>query len=338
LIKISLNFVVKITAIIPAYNASSYISEAIASVQNQTRPVDELIVIDDGSTDGTAELARSLGARVETLPINSGEGVARNTGLAMATGDAIAWLDADDYWAPNHIGVLEALIQKHPTASIACAAVQRFGLRNERITGRVPHDTPKNIFWYAVNDWVHPIIGTLMMRKALLDIGGFSIEKRASVDYDMWLRISRNHLFIATSEVTSYWRWHPAQQSQDFGAQLGAVYHFRRRYWDSEIKNGNVVDAKRYITIITNRWKMDFDRGCKNRDTQLCKAIYDCRVIIPGLKSAEIERRRVVLSLLRNNQCELTRFICLRCWLGLLKRKIMLRMIIYRYLTSSNRW
>jgi glycosyltransferase involved in cell wall biosynthesis len=325
----------KISAIIPAYNAAPFIGEAIASVQNQTRAVDELIVVDDGSTDDTADLARSLGAKVVSLERNSGEGVARNTGLANAVGDAIAWLDADDYWSPNHIETLKALLEKFPYASVACAAVQRFGLRTEKIEGYAPCDAPGNIFWRAVNDWLHPIIGTLILREALLSIGGFSTDRSASVDYDMWLRLSRNHLFIATPEVTSYWRWHADQQSQSYGTQLAAVYYFRRKFWETEFESGRLEDADRFISIATKRWTSDFDRACMNKDIDVCKEIFDARRHVPGLSIAEVERRRDVLGYLDHDQCFLTKFVCLRCCFSFIITKIILRINLKRYSNTS---
>jgi GT2 family glycosyltransferase len=308
----------KISAIIPAYNASSFIKEAITSIQVQTRPVDEIIVIDDASTDGTAELARALGAQVCTLQENSGSGAARNKGLRAASGDAIAWLDADDYWAPSHIEILEALLKNHPTASVAAGAVQRFGLRHEIIRGYAPYDSPGNIFWSAVKDWIHPIIGALIVRKALLSIGGFSTDKRASEDYDMWLRLSRNHLFIGTPEVTSYWRWHQTQQSQAYGAQLAAVYYYRRKFLDSELRNNSPEEAGRFASIMRTSWKADFDTGCVKRDYQLCNAIYDAREQIPGLSPVAMETRQSALLALEKNDCKLLTPTCLRCWFGCL--------------------
>jgi GT2 family glycosyltransferase len=308
----------KISAIIPAYNAEEFIVEAISSILSQTRPVDEVIVVDDCSTDKTAELARMPGVRVVSLAENSGEGAARNKGLALASGDAIAWLDADDYWTPNHIDVLEALLKRHPAASVACAAIQRFGLRDERIRGYAPYDFPQNIFWLAVKDWAHQLNGSLIRRKALVAIGGFSTDTRASVDYDMWLRLSRHHLFIGTPEVTSFWRWHQAQQSQAYGVQLAAVYYYRRKFLDSELANSSPEDAKRFASIMRARWKADFDAACARRDYQLCDAIYEAKEQIPGLSPVAMDIRQSALRALRRNDCSILTPVCLRCWLGCL--------------------
>ncbi|HOM77565.1 MAG TPA: glycosyltransferase family A protein, partial [Anaerohalosphaeraceae bacterium] len=88
-----------ISVVIPAYNCQAYIRRAIDSVLGQSRPADEIIVVDDGSTDGTAEAVRTYGAKVILIQQeNAGVSAARNAGIRAASGDWIAFLDADDEW------------------------------------------------------------------------------------------------------------------------------------------------------------------------------------------------------------------------------------------------
>ncbi|MFZ9033203.1 MAG: glycosyltransferase family 2 protein, partial [Anaerohalosphaeraceae bacterium] len=94
----------KISAVIPAYNAEKYIARSINSVLNQTCPVDEIIVVDDGSTDSTAEVIKSYGGKVRYIhQQNAGVSAARNTGIQAATCEWVAFLDADDEWLPEKI-------------------------------------------------------------------------------------------------------------------------------------------------------------------------------------------------------------------------------------------
>jgi glycosyltransferase involved in cell wall biosynthesis len=93
-----------ITAIIPVHNGERHLAEAIQSVLAQTLPPGEIIVVDDGSTDASAAIAQSFGAPVRVLAQpNLGPAAARNLGLAHATGDLLAFLDADDLWTPNKL-------------------------------------------------------------------------------------------------------------------------------------------------------------------------------------------------------------------------------------------
>ena len=87
-----------ISVVIPCYNREPFLAETIESVLKQTRPVGEIIVVDDGSTDRSAEVARSYGARVISMNRNRGHAAACNAGVDAARGDLLAWLDADDYW------------------------------------------------------------------------------------------------------------------------------------------------------------------------------------------------------------------------------------------------
>jgi len=107
----------KISIIIPAYNAGATLREALDSVQAQNHAPHEVIVVDDGSTDDTAEIARSY---QEVLPLvlvqqaNAGLGAARNAGMDKATGDAWAFLDADDVWGANKLGIAVRYLEKFP--------------------------------------------------------------------------------------------------------------------------------------------------------------------------------------------------------------------------------
>lgn len=102
----------RIAAVIPAYNARAYIRDALDGVANQHRRVDEIVVVDDGSTDGTADHVRDWmerrGVAVTLVEQeNAGPAAARNAGIRRATADLIALLDADDVWSPQHLATLE---------------------------------------------------------------------------------------------------------------------------------------------------------------------------------------------------------------------------------------
>src|SRR5882757_4082321 len=96
-----------VSVIMPAYNAEKYIAEAINSVKQQTYTAWELIVIDDGSTDNTAAIIKKYAGTdnriMYTYQANGGQGKARNNGLKKATGEYVAFLDADDLWIPEKL-------------------------------------------------------------------------------------------------------------------------------------------------------------------------------------------------------------------------------------------
>lgn len=121
------------TAIIPAYNASATLAEAIDSILNQTVPAKEIIVIDDGSIDGTARIAESYGGivSVHSQP-NRGPGAAMTSGMAMVATDFIAAIDADDVWLPQKMSKQLGFLAANPDCAGIFGHMQLFG---ERIVG-----------------------------------------------------------------------------------------------------------------------------------------------------------------------------------------------------------
>ncbi|MBA2380383.1 MAG: glycosyltransferase family 2 protein, partial [Blastocatellia bacterium] len=105
----------RVSVVIPCYNAAPFIRDTIDSVLCQTRPVDEVIVIDDGSVDGSADIAESFGGPVRVIrQSNRGEGGARNRGIREGKGEVIAFLDADDLWSSKKIEHQLKYLDKHP--------------------------------------------------------------------------------------------------------------------------------------------------------------------------------------------------------------------------------
>jgi glycosyltransferase involved in cell wall biosynthesis len=102
-----------ISVVIPAYNAARFLAEAVASVRAQTLPATEIIVVDDGSTDGTGPLAEQLGVKVLAQK-QAGAGAARNRGAEASTGDWLAFLDADDLWVPEKLAAQRAAMRDQP--------------------------------------------------------------------------------------------------------------------------------------------------------------------------------------------------------------------------------
>jgi glycosyltransferase involved in cell wall biosynthesis len=165
---------VSVSAVIPAYNAELSISGAIESIIAQTHEIAEIIVVDDGSTDRTAEVAAGLPrTRVIRRP-NGGPGAARNTGIHAASGEWIAFLDSDDIWMPRKTEIqLECVTPE--AGVIHCNRFDPIHFGN--LWHRQAHVTPS---------------GTLVRKQALLDVGGF-VESRAVIgveDLSLWLMIA----------------------------------------------------------------------------------------------------------------------------------------------------
>jgi glycosyltransferase involved in cell wall biosynthesis len=132
--------------VVPAFNRAGLIAETLGALLGQTRVPDEIIVIDDGSTDGTAQVLEDYGAAIRVIRIeNSGELVARNTGLHAARGELVGFCDSDDIWAPDCLATLQAQFERRPDL-FACYANFRF-LRDGAVSEDTKFDAAPADFW-----------------------------------------------------------------------------------------------------------------------------------------------------------------------------------------------
>lgn len=128
-----------ISVVIPCYNAAAFLGETLRSAVKQTHPPVEVIVVDDGSSDNSAKLAESYGSPVRVIrQPNGGAAVARNTGVKAATGDWIAFLDADDLWAPTRLDTLAAIARTAGEDVVCIFNDMEFLLEDGRREVRVP--------------------------------------------------------------------------------------------------------------------------------------------------------------------------------------------------------
>ena len=117
----------RVTAIVPCYNSARYLAESLASALQQDRPPDEVVIVDDGSTDDSASIAAGFGPRVRCArQEHLGISAARNHGIALSTGDVIAFLDADDVWPATSLSVRLAALEAHPELDSASGLTRQF--------------------------------------------------------------------------------------------------------------------------------------------------------------------------------------------------------------------
>jgi GT2 family glycosyltransferase len=183
----------KVSIIMPAYNTRRFIGAAIASIRAQRFPGWELIIVDDGSTDGTAEEAKALAPEAIVIrQQNGGPGRARNTAIAHARAPLLAFLDSDDEWCPGLLHSLVAYADRFPAAGLVSGRLEgpnRFDAHADETTP--PRDRFCDIFHhrYQISS------GTVLARRHCIDeAGGFDDRREIYVeDWDLWLRIAARH-------------------------------------------------------------------------------------------------------------------------------------------------
>jgi glycosyltransferase involved in cell wall biosynthesis len=203
----------------PAYNARPYIAEAISSVLDQDYPNIELIVIDDGSIDGTAECAESFGDWVKVIrQANAGVAAARNKGLAEARGALIAFLDADDLWLPGKLAAQVEYLHLHPDTAVVYGVFSRWHTKPDGSFDSPPAPVvkdPQNLLVVEHSGWIYTEllfdnivhIITAMIRKEVVEkLGGFDESLPTGEDYDFWLRMSRHFKADKLNRVLAYYR------------------------------------------------------------------------------------------------------------------------------------
>lgn len=202
-----------ISVVMPCFNAAQFVNEAIGSVFGQTYQNVELVVVDDGSTDNSANLLSCLAekypGRIQLLhTMRVGPYPARNIALHHARGTYIAFLDADDWWAPTTLEMLhDALVQSD--ADIAYCGWQNVGTGMESppyVPSAYEEEDAVALFLRTC-PW--PIHAALMRREVVDRLHGFSERRYASMDYDFWLRaLALTRRIKRVPEVLAFYRWH----------------------------------------------------------------------------------------------------------------------------------
>jgi glycosyltransferase involved in cell wall biosynthesis len=205
----------RVSILIPVYNGRRWLAAAIQSALAQTWDNCEVIVLDDGSTDGSGEVARSYGGaiRFEAQP-NGGQNVARNRLTTLSSGDWLVYLDADDELAPD------AVERKMSSADRADAVYGSMELRRYRGDAVIAAEMFRAVEYddqlAAAFLWKYPNTSSFMFRKAaVIAAGGWNEHIRSCTDYDLYFRLLLGgaRLRAAADSLSVYRHWHAAQAS-----------------------------------------------------------------------------------------------------------------------------
>jgi len=204
-----------VTVIIPAYNRVNYIEQAIKSVLGQTYKNVELIVVDDGSTDGTYNVLENYHDQLILLTHdkreNKGQSASINLGLKQAKGEFIAILDSDDYWELNKLEVQVAYLNKNP--SIGLLYTNGYGVNESgeiiypyHKDNHIETNDPNRVL---VDCYLALPVNSLVRKKIYDEVGGFNEDYRAAQDHDMLIRIAEKTNLAYLPDFLFYYRRHP---------------------------------------------------------------------------------------------------------------------------------
>lgn len=223
----------KVSVIIPVRNGRDYLQEALDSVLQQSFSDLELLLINDGSTDDDYNRYALLDSRIRVIHL-TGTGVsrARNTGMAQALGDLIAFLDADDIWFPGKLQAQVRYFDEHPEVGVVFGRFIRwpaqpgggFAAANSLMddASQISSADPERSGWLYTRLLDGLLVGmnTAMVRRSVYEaIGGFNESMRQGEDYDFWLRASRVAEMHSLNGTVALYRIHGASAMHRLSAQ-----------------------------------------------------------------------------------------------------------------------
>jgi GT2 family glycosyltransferase len=208
----------QVSVVIPAYNAREYIGATLDSALNQDFDSFEIIVVDDGSADGTHTIVEKYRDRgiVLVRQSNAGLGAARNRGLSVARGEFVALLDSDDLWEPDYLRTMVGFLELNPRVSIAFSDTLFFGV--SKFAGRrfqeVYPPCPPITFAKVAGLISHVSVAATLRREVFTRVGVFDEHMLGTEDFDLWLRALHAGCRIEpVSKVLVHYRRHASSLS-----------------------------------------------------------------------------------------------------------------------------
>lgn len=203
----------QVSVIIPTYNRSQYITQALESVLGQSFRDYEMVVIDDGSTDNTQEVLKKFEGKIRSIrQDNQGISKTRNRGISETNGAYIAFLDSDDYWAPDKLAEQVKILDSHPKVGIVYGRMPIINERGEKI-GMKPAGISGKNFKELLEVWGDIPTSTVMARRECFDkVGLFDSPLEPMEDIDMWIRIAQFYdLYEIENKALAFYRRHEEQ-------------------------------------------------------------------------------------------------------------------------------
>jgi glycosyltransferase involved in cell wall biosynthesis len=253
----------KVSVVIPCFNQGHYLAEAVESVLAQTRQPDQIIIVNDGSTDNTAEVAARFRGVKFLSQDNRGLAAARNAGLKHAAGDYILFLDADDILLPAAIEHCLAAFAAQPNVALVHGGFRVVDSRGQLIFETLPQPAADPFAALLKRNYIN-MNGTVMYDVAILSQdGGFDETLRCCEDYDVYFRLVRHYPIGAYSHVAALYRRHEANMSRNAPLMLRTALLVLARQaaaartspvWNAAYAEGKVFWRRLYVGEVVDQF------------------------------------------------------------------------------------
>lgn len=263
-----------VAVVIPAHNAAQFLPLTLQSLQQQTQPPVEVVVVDDGSTDATAAVAAQHGAKV-VQQAQRGPAAARNRGVQATTAPLIAFLDADDWFAPAKLGRQVARLCDLGAMAVCSDAWMVEGdsvVRSKNERRVVP-----TVLTFEKLLQENPVIcSTMLLRRQAFDQAGPFDEDPdliATEDYDLWLRLARREPIAYLAEPLAFYRVHPHSLSANtrFLRGIDRIVDKMQALFGDESHFRNLMHRRRASVRLDLAWDLLRDPGSRDEARQLIR-------------------------------------------------------------------
>ena len=254
-----------VSVVIAAYNQAAWLGHAIESVRAQSFEDWELVVVDDGSTDATREVAsrHTADGRIRYVHQARGErSAARNRGIAASSAPLVAFLDADDVWLPEKLAKQVTALAADPIAGLCYTPARFIDAAGRPLPIRKPpRAISGEVFARLMRGNVIILASVLVRRRCLEEVGGFDTTLNACEDWDLWLRIARRWPIVVVDEELTLYRRHEANTAWR-EVLKGALAVVDKWYADPETVRGAGLsrEAVRALQYWTNAAAVAMER------------------------------------------------------------------------------
>jgi glycosyltransferase involved in cell wall biosynthesis len=253
----------KISLVMPLYNKEEHVKRALDSVLNQTRAPDEIIVVDDGSTDKGAEVVKSYhDKRIKLIEQkNSGVSIARNNAILQSSYDFIAFLDADDAWKPDYLETIHRLILEYPECAAFATSYSMIIDGYEKVISHGINGVIDDYFKIGNKKSIPFNVASIVIRKTVFENVGYFPESVAmGEDLDMWCRLAMDYDIAICDKTLALYYLNASNRATNNIVQTNEFYYsqqLQEKLNKGEIPKEKINSVQQFISLGLQRLAFD---------------------------------------------------------------------------------